>query len=373
MRREYRHQDFKWKSFGSSATLNGNVATGPVAHRLLFGGDLTFKDRLTSPSDYAGGVPGGPVTSLDIFNPQYGVDPAIYEGKAPDDNPFTRDYRDWGLNISDLIAIIPQVKVVLGARYNNFHVNNFNFRTNVGDEHTRTSYTRRAGLVLEPKKWVSVYGSYSEGFKPQTNANEDRGGPFDPLVTRQMEGGIKFGLFNERLIASASKYRINKENVLVPDPDPTRPNFLITLGQVRSKGYEADVVGTILPNWSVTANYASNDTKITEDPRPAQVGTRFPNAPRDQAAFWTRYDITPLRLGFAAGATHVGRRGTFDTTVLPKYTTYDGAIYYDLARYKLQVNVKNLTNERYFSGGYLNYQLFSGSPRTVSASVRAAF
>jgi iron complex outermembrane receptor protein len=373
MRRQYRHQNFRWKNMSSTATLNGTVKTGPIEHRVLLGGDYTYKNRLTDPSDYANGVPSGIVSSLDVFNPHYGVDPSKYEGQAPVDAPFTRDYRDWGLYASNLITIIPQIKAVVGIRYNDYNTHNFNFTTKVGDDQNRTSNTRRAGLVLQPKKWVSLYASYSEGFKPQTNAQEDKGGPFDPLVTKQNEEGFKLGFFGERLIWSGSTYLIRKQNVLVPDPDPAHPNFLTTLGEVRSKGYETDIVGSITPTWSITANYASNNTKVTKDSRPAQVGTRFPNAPRDQAAIWSRFEVPRTHFAIAGGATHVGRRGTFDATVLPKYTIYDGAAYYDLGRYKLQVNVKNITNERYFAGGYMAYQLFSGAPRTVQTSIRATF
>jgi iron complex outermembrane receptor protein len=374
MRRQYRHQDFKWNNTAYTGTVNGTVKTGPISHRLLFGGDYTVKHRLTDPSDYANGVPSGVVTSLDLFNPVYNADPSKYEGQAPADAPFTRDYADGGLYASNMITFIPQIKAVVGFRYNDYMVHNYNYATKVVDDQKRTSNTRRAGLVIEPLKWISLYASYSEGFKPQTNSQEDKGGPFDPLITKQNEEGFKLGFFGERLIWSGATYRINKDNVLVPDPDPTKPNFLTTIGQVRSKGYETDVVGSITPSWSVTANYASNDTKVSKDPRPAQVGSRFPNAPRDQAALWTRYELPHTHLALAAGATHVGRRLTFDTTVLPKYTIYDAAAYYDLfGRYKLQVNVKNLTNERYFAGGYMAYQLFSGSPRTVQTSIRATF
>jgi iron complex outermembrane receptor protein len=373
MRRQYRHQDFKWKNMAYTATVNGTVKTGPIEHRLLFGGDYTWKDRKTDPSDYANGVPSGVVSSLDLFNPVYNADPSKYEGQAPADAPFTRDYRDWGLYASNMITFIPQIKAVVGIRYNDYKVHNYNYATKVLDNQFRTSNTRRAGLVVEPLKWISLYASYSEGFKPQTNSQEDRGGPFDPLVTKQNEEGFKLGFFGERLIWSGSTYRINKQNVLVPDPDPTKPNFLAALGEVRSKGYETDVVGAITPSWSITANYASNDTKVTKDSRANQVGTRFPNAPRDQAAIWSRYELPHTHLAVAGGATHVGRRATFDTTFLPKYTIYDGALYYDIGRYKLQLNVKNLTNERYFAGGYMSYQLFSGAPRTFQTSIRATF
>ena len=111
----------------------------------------------------------------------YGVDLTKYEGALPADAPFTRDYRDWGVHASDLITIIPQVKFVAGIRYSNAFFRNKNFATGVGDEHERSATTRRLGLVLQPLKWVSVYGSFSEGFKPQINAQEDRGGPFDPI------------------------------------------------------------------------------------------------------------------------------------------------------------------------------------------------
>jgi iron complex outermembrane recepter protein len=367
MRRQFRDQAFRWKNWAANASLIGDVRTGPLDHRLHFGGDYTFKERLTSPNDYA-----SPVSSLDVFNPQYGqADIAAYPGMAPDDNPFTRDYKDWGVNAQNLITLIPQVKVLVGGRYSNAYVKNANFRLNTLNEHTRTARTYRAGLVLQPLSAMSIYGNYSEGFKPQTAANETRGGPFDPLVTRQNEGGVKFNLFGDRLIATSSAYRITKHNVLVPDPDPTN-NDLIPLGEVKSEGWEFDVVGSITPQWSITANYANNHTVISADSRPAQIGSKFPNAPKNAAALWTRYDFSQIRLGIAGGLSYVDERGTFDATVLPSYTVYDGALFYEWNRYRAQLNVKNLLNDRYFSGGYNNYTLWPGAPRSVQLTVRAA-
>lgn len=367
MRRQYRNQEFVWKTLGWTADVNGTLKTGPIEHRVLVNGDLQKKKKLTSPNDYA-----DPASPLDIYDPVYNVDPADYVGLPPADNPFGHNYGDWGISGQDLITLIPQVKVVGGVRYNHYYVENFNLRLNTRDEHTRTAYTYRGGLVFEPVPAASFYGNYSEGFKPQNNANEDRGGPFDPLITHNTEGGVKLALFNDRLIATTSVYRITKRNVLVPDPDP-ESNLLVTLGEVRSQGWEIDVVGSIRRNWSVTANYANNDTKITEDPRPAQVGTRFPNAPKNAAAVWTRYDITNVGLGLAGGLSFVDKRLTFDDTVLPSYTTFDGAVYYDLGRYKLSLNVKNLFDKRFFTGGYNNYQLWPGSPRSAQLTVRTTF
>ena len=137
------------------------------------------------------------------------------------------------------------------------------------------------------------------------------------------------------------------------------------------EGFEVDIVGSITSNWSVTANYANNETMITEDPRPAQVGTRFPNAPKHSAGLWTRYDIENLNIGIAGGATYVDKRDTFDTTVLPSYTIFDAALFYDWRNYTIALNIKNLTDERYYSGGYNNYQIWVGSPRNLNLTVRA--
>jgi iron complex outermembrane recepter protein len=368
MRREYRDQSFSWKSTGATANVGGSAKLGPIDNNVLLDADVTAKKRLTSPNDYADNVP-----PLDVLDPQYGqVDLASYVGAAPVNNPFTRDYRDWGLGAQDIVTLIPQIKVVVGGRYADYYVKNANYNLNTYDKQDNSSTTYKVGLVLQPQPWVSFYGDYNQGFLPQTAADLKQGGPFPPTATRQSEGGVKLGLFNERLVATSDVYRITKTNVLVPDPDSVGGNYLIPLGQVASRGFETDIVGSVTPAWSMTANYAYNDTKISQDTRPTQVGKKFPGAPRSTASFWTRYDF-PVRIGLAAGAKYVDKRSTFDTTILPAYTVFDGAAYYTWERYQLALNVKNLLDKRYFQGGYFNYELYPGDPREVQLTVRTRF
>lgn len=368
IKRQYRDQTFDWRSTGVTADINGNANTGPIGHNILLDADLTVKKRLTSPNDYANNV-----APLDVFDPQYGkVDLASYVGAAPANNPFTRDYRDWGLAAQDVVTLIPQVKVVGGVRYSNFYVKNANYLAKTYDDQRNTSTTYKAGLVYEPLNWMSFYGDYNQGFVPQTAADESQGGPFPPLVTRQGEAGVKLGLFNQRLITTTDVYRITKQNVLVTDTSKG-PTFLIPLGQVRSQGAELDIIGTITSAWSLTANYAYNDTKVSKDTKATNVGSRFPGAPPNAASAWTRYDFSHPRIGVAIGAKYVDRRNTFDTTILPQYTVYDGALYYNWQNYQFALNVKNFTNERFFVGGFFNYQLYPGDPREVQFTVRANY
>jgi outer membrane receptor protein involved in Fe transport len=51
------------------------------------------------------------------------------------------------------------------------------------------------------------------------------------------------------------------------------------------------VVGYIAPYWTITANYAFNDAKITKSTTESDIGRQKPNAPRHQGNLWTKYTI----------------------------------------------------------------------------------
>ena len=72
-----------------------------------------------------------------------------------------------GVYMQDQITILPQVKAVLGLRYDNFDTNFINNRT--GDRfHTNDGLlSPRAGLIYKPIETVSIYGNYSLAYVPR--------------------------------------------------------------------------------------------------------------------------------------------------------------------------------------------------------------
>jgi iron complex outermembrane receptor protein len=134
-----------------------------------------------------------------------------------------------------------------------------------------------------------------------------------------------------------------------------------------------DAIGSITPNWSLTANYAYNDAEVTEDTNPENVGAEQPNAPTHTAAVWSRYDLPALGLGVGGGAIFVGERETFGTVTLPSYTVFDAAVYYQWRRFNLSLNVKNLFDRRHFLGGYGATALWPGQPRTFTLELTTEF
>lgn len=369
IRREYRDQVFKTDAYVVSLRFMGDVTTGSVSHQLLVGGEYSrdVKDNLAR---YATAAP-----PLNVFNPTYGgVDPDTYDFDAG--GPFGGDQSQVSAFVQDLMKLHPKVHLLAGARFTSVLQYSFNGNNVTKSEFgAQSALSPRLGLVYEFRDDATVYASWAKGFRPQPLAqqNAEQGGPFDPQTSQQIEVGSKLGFFNNRLMTTVSAYRIFKQNILQPDLQAGADRWVLH-GEVRSQGIEFDVIGAPFPHWSIVANYAFNEVEITKDTRPELIGQGFPNAPRHAAALWTRYDIPGTGLGFGAGSTYVGERATTtDVVVLPAYTTYDAALYYRWRTLEIALNVRNLTNERYFSGGYNDFTLWPGSPRRISLRVATDF
>ena len=153
---------------------------------------------------------------------------------------------------------------------------------------------------------------------------------------------------------------------------------LTTRGEQRSRGFEADISGYILPNLQVTAAYGYTDATIEEDAIEEFIGERIGGAPEHNANFWGRYDFNQSSLlkgiGFGFGAQYVDERFTWynptyntNRVLLPEYTVFDAAIYYkpSLLNMQLTLKINNLFDETYWLGGLNPNRLGPGAPRNI--------
>ncbi len=201
----------------------------------------------------------------------------------------------------------------------------------------------RVGVVYTPMQWISLYGTYTEGYQPQSagtiGAPEIYGGPFDPLSSNMVEGGAKMEYFKKRLAVNLAIYRIEQNNVLVNAGAADNLNLLRQIGQQRATGVELDAYGQITPELSLTANIAFNKAEITKSTNEVEVGKIFPNAPRRQGGFWAKYKLPQKALSglaVAIGSNFVSERTTNDTKnnlKLPGYTLLDAAIFYNVDKF----------------------------------------
>ena len=151
---------------------------------------------------------------------------------------------------------------------------------------------------------------------------------------------------------------------------------LVSLGEVESKGLEFTLVGDITPEWTIMANYAYNDARVTQgDVGDTYAdGSRFVNAPRHQAGLWTRYDIDSLNSAIAFGADYVSEQVSAGAQRVKPFTVFDMSLTTQWYETQFQLNVKNLFDKEYAVSGFSERNgHFPGAPREVVLQVSKHF
>ena len=408
-----RQRTFRNNSFNNY--FNYNFTTGLVKHILLVGYDYFQVELLPGASQLTAGgylLKNGKTTTT--FNPTrlntYVVDAnnnpvtnvAVFDLNKPTTGNvmketgkyiFTSGNTKPTLQTSHGVYLQEQlevsiVKLLLGLR-KEFFMDYINYKENNEEKIEQQALIPRVGLVITANDNINFYSTWMKGFEPQTAAIQsepDRyGGPFDPIYSELYEMGVKTDWFNNRLSATASVFKIIQQNSLY-DAFPAvigKPDLKMQIGEEESNGFEFDLAGEITPNWSILANYAYIDARITKTAQNNEkdFDMQRPSTPRHSGNIWTKYIITegPLKhLGFGAGYNfvterygQVGRRT--NTTVYPGYGLVNAVLYYKINQIQLQLNLNNVLNQTHWVGGYDKLRSFPGAPRNINASVTYKF
>jgi iron complex outermembrane receptor protein len=292
-------------------------------------------------------------------------------------------YQLHGLYLQEQVKI-DRLQILLALRYDTY-IDKKRYTTNNETNVAQHALLPRIGAVYTINKNVNLYGTYTKGYNPQdaaVQANPLTGGPFDPIRSSLVEGGVKSEWFDGRLIANLAVYNITQTNTLYNANEAERPELLVQIGEEKAKGAEFDITGNILPNWSLILAYSYNNAKLTDAGSRAAdqvlVGKQKPNAPKNQGSIWTKYTFTNAVLngfGLALGGNFVTERNVSISTTqtLPGYVILNGGIYYNIDKFKFQVNLNNLANKTYWVGGYDYLRLFPGAPRNFMATVSYTF
>ncbi|QDQ27784.1 TonB-dependent siderophore receptor [Chitinimonas arctica] len=296
-----------------------------------------------------------------------------------------------GLFIQDLIALNPQFKVLLGARYDRFKTE-VDTRPQVGPnagkvidarQRKESVWSTRAGLIWQPDSTQSYYAAYGTSFNPSAEAYAlDRlGMNTPPEKNKNYEIGAKWDLLNKQLSLRTAIFNTIKTNERQTDVTNTTPSedYLLS-GQRSTKGIELEAAGQINEHWSVFAGYAYMNPRIDKSDVAANVGKRPPNAPSHTANVWTSYRFNDSwKVGF--GANSMGKRfadrysnGSLlaNNMSLPAFTRWDGMVEYTHRDLSAQLNVYNLSNKRYYEGFYPGF-VTPGTDRSARLTVSYKF
>ncbi|ODT86218.1 MAG: TonB-dependent receptor [Nitrosomonadales bacterium SCN 54-20] len=359
--------------------------TGPIKHEFLagveYGRQVTdnFRNNGYFNNNFTNG---GRTDAVSFFNP-ISLTPVTFRpdptggasgGTATANNHGTVDVV--GVYLQDQITLLPQVKAVLGIRYDNFDLKFRNNNTGQVFNVTDGLISPRVGLIYKPIETVSIYGNYSLSYVPRagdqlTSLNLNNAA-LKPEQFMNLELGAKWDIRPD-LSLTAALYQLERSNVLAPVPnDPTRT--MLVDGQ-RARGAEVGLMGRITPQWSVMGGYAYTDAEITRAITGAQAGAVVAQVPKHTVSMWNRYDFTPF-LGLGLGVVHRSSiYAALDNTVLlPGFTRMDAAMFVRLNKIlRVQANIENIANVDYMASAHNNNNILPGAPRIYRLTVIANF
>lgn len=287
-------------------------------------------------------------------------------------------YASTRLNVSDAF------KVILGARVSSWEREGVDYDVafDFGDDDVVIPY---AGLVYSFAEQHSAYFSYTEIFYPQS-AKDAQGNYLDPLVGANYEAGLKSSFLDEQLQTTVSVFQVKQDNLAEAagtttptDPSQTPETIYRAIDGSSSEGFEIEVVGEISEGWNIGAGY----TQFTaEDADGNDVVT---DQPKKLFKLFTSYNFSGDLQGLTIGGGLNWQDRIYSDIVNPatsasmelEQSSY--ALASLMARYAFneqlsaQINIHNVTDEKYYSQVGFFDQYRYGDPRNAQLSVTYSF
>jgi len=381
--------------------LHGKFATGAVEHSFDLGVELSHEKNLNATySTFTTG--GAPCPTGYTWNGSFKAN--LGDGDCT--NVFAPDANDpWtgvvnrspvSHNISKTAAIYAfdtlkfgdRWLLNLGLRHDTYQTSGFDYAaTQAQGVFTITGGTYRkaewdftnvqAGLVFKPTEDSSLYVSYGTASTPPGVAAGDQNGNvttgsgnlstqvLEPEDSESFELGAKVHVFDDKLALSAAAFKTTRKNAQVLIGVDTYAQ----VGETQVKGVELGISGNITPKWQAFGGYTYMDSELVKGAVVIPTGGGAPvvnvntgdplaNTPKHTFSLFTTYRVLrDLSLGGGAyyvsdtfGGNQGGAGGGNNKVYMPSYWRYDAfASYVINPRVDLQLNVQNLTDERYFS------------------------
>ncbi|MCT8090675.1 TonB-dependent siderophore receptor [Acinetobacter sp. C_4_1] len=245
-------------------------------------------------------------------------------------------------------------------------------------------FTYQAGLTFKPVENGSIYASYATSANPvgvdAGDGSEGIGAAYsnlDPEESQTFEIGTKWDLLQDRLNLTAAIFRTEKQNARIQLSPTTYSN----IGESKVDGIELGLNGKITDKWDISAGYTYLDSEATKNgvscrgttctDQTVFNGNQMPNVPKNSATLWTTYQVLPqLQLGAGATAMDKVYGDLANTKYVPGYVRYDAMARYNVnENVDLQLNVNNLSDERYFTKAYASHYATEAEGRSAVLSL----
>ena len=273
-----------------------------------------------------------------------------------------------------------QFSVIAGTRYVDWRrtTGSYSNNTQASTSLRRTEYelVPYLGLTYDLTENWTAYTSYTTIFTPQDRKKLD-GSYIDPLSGESYEAGLKASFFDERLNVSAAVYQVKEDNKAVAIENGKAPDgsqAYEAKSGTRTKGFEIEVAGMLMPGWEVAASFAQNSTKDRDGER---LNTSIP---RSTAKLFSSYRINGIGEGLTVGGglrwqSKIYSDLTIDNKALrseqTSYSVVDLMARYEITKSTtLSLNINNVLDKKYKTSTGNSYY---GQPRAFMFSLSHRF
>ncbi|KEY88390.1 MULTISPECIES: TonB-dependent siderophore receptor [Pseudomonas] len=316
------------------------------------------------------------IDNIHTWDGSLAIPDAIHTKSSEDALDETQD----GLVTSVRWSLADDLSLITGARVIDWRRDEVSTSLSSGDT-SRTSrsetgvVTPYIGLVYDLNENWSAYASYTSIFKPQSN--KDVGGTYlDPLEGENYELGLKSEFWDKRLTTAFSVFEVHQDNLAVADGSNLAPDgnqaYRAESG-TKTRGFEMEMAGEILPDWQVSASYTYAVSKDSDGDR---LNTEVP---RDTLKLFTSYrlqSVPQLKVGGGVrwqGTEYYKGAGPNDETFTQDpYSVVDLMAQYAFTpQTSVSLNLNNVFDKTYYTA--IGSRGWYGSPRSATATLVYAF
>ena len=345
------------------------LGNGRVKHNILAGVEVVKREN-----DY--NIEFGFLSSLDLMMP---VDPDTSAFLFPFQSG-TSDSTIVAPYFIDQIEFSPRCHLLLGVRYDDIDFDGVADPFGMGAISTSRSdgdVSPRAGFVWAPNESLSFYANAAESFAPPSPRVV---GPREPENGDQIEVGIKKKFAGGKVQTTFAVYELNRTNIAIPDNN----GFTQQQGDQRSRGLELEIAAEPLPGLRAFFSYAFNDAELTRFAEQLIVGvdpmTMMPIfmtfdrsgntpafAPENLANLWVSKRFSG-GWGVAGGVRYIDSQfiASDNSFAIDSALVLDGSVSYRRNDWRVNLHLKNLTDEEYELRGF-------GSDSVIPAAPFAAY
>lgn len=379
-------------SWINQTDLKASFNTGSIEHTLVTGVEVSKVDVHSRGYTITGAGSGvcrtDPTNCTSLTNPSH-KDGLV--GNISRAQNFTDTNTDTLAGyVFDTLKFNEQWSLNLGLRYDDYDTTSKGFGALGGRGSANGNFERdsnshfwnyQTGLVFNPTSNGSIYLAWSTSSNPVGETSGEGGEEvafntldLQPERNRNLELGTKWAFFEDRLGVEAAVFKTQKKNARVNDVNGLPEN----IGETEVQGFELGVNGQITPKWNVFASYTYLDGELVKgaaNANPSENGNEIPSTPENSFSLWTTYNVTD-KFTIGGGANYVDSRygNTANTTEVPSYWRYDAMAKYVVNKtLDFQLNVQNLTDERYFDQVYSTHMAHVAPGRTALLSTNLHF